>query len=252
MKVKGTRIERGIGDARAALVDVARYHEQIAAGRGQRAHLGRIVGLAVLMRGAQRDRAARGGEGRLEAVGQTLAVVVVGVGHRDRGDAAILQDVGHDLALARVRRRGAEEQPVILGRREAGRGRRGRDHHDAVGARDVLEDGARHTRAIRAHDAVDLVRGHQTLGGSLGRGGVDAGRVAADRGDRVPAAQQRARRVDLVDRKLGTRRHVGREGFERAGKAQHDADLDVFGRGRAGHQRGGGRGQKQFAHVRAP
>ena len=43
-------VERGLHDARAALVDVAAHDEPLAAGGRKRADLGRVVGLAVLMR----------------------------------------------------------------------------------------------------------------------------------------------------------------------------------------------------------
>ena len=57
-RVEGAGIERGLDDARAALVDIARDHENLAAGRGQRADFGRVVGLAVFMGGVDGDRAA--------------------------------------------------------------------------------------------------------------------------------------------------------------------------------------------------
>jgi hypothetical protein len=79
--VERAGVERGLDDAGAALVDVARNHEQIATGRGQRADFGRVVGAAVFMGCDERDGAAHFLEGRGEAVGETLAVVVVGVGH---------------------------------------------------------------------------------------------------------------------------------------------------------------------------
>ena len=48
--VEGAGVERGLDDADAALVDVAEDHQALGAGGLQRADLGGIVGLAVLVR----------------------------------------------------------------------------------------------------------------------------------------------------------------------------------------------------------
>src|SRR5690606_33511183 len=99
---EGAGVERVPDDARTALVDVARDDQHVAARRGERADLGRVVGLAVLMRGRDRDRTARLLPVALDRLGQTLAVVVVGVGEGDGAHALVLQDVADDFALARV------------------------------------------------------------------------------------------------------------------------------------------------------
>ncbi|MPL73686.1 hypothetical protein SDC9_19492 [bioreactor metagenome] len=248
---EGAGVERAAQDARTALIDIARHHERIATRSRQRADLGRIVGLAVLMRGDDGHGAALGLERFGEAVGQALAVVVVGIGHRHGLDAVFQDDVGHHFALTRVRGRGAEEQAVVLDRRERGRGRRGRDHHHAVRHRDIGQRGDGLARAHAADDALHALRSHHPLDGRSGRGGVDTGGIAAHRGDGV-AAQKLARIRDFLHRQFGAGRDRRRDRFQRPGEAHRDPHLDVLGEGAARAQRDGSRRQKQLLHLFTP
>ena len=138
-----------------------------------------------------------------------------------------IRHFGHHDTLTRIRRGGAEEQAVVFGGRQAGRGGRGRNHHDAVGHGHVLQDRAGHAGAVGAHDRLDAVGGDQPFGGSRGGRGVDAGRVAAKPVDRR-AAKKRAGFAHFGHRQFGAAGHLWRQRFKRAGEAQDDADLDFF------------------------
>ena len=203
------------------------------------------------MAGVDRDLATFFGEVFRDELGLALAEVGVGIGQRDRLYAMLQQDVGGDFAFAGVRRCGAEEQSVILVGRERGRGRRRRDHHDAVRARDVLQDGTGHARAVAADDALDAIGRHHALSRGLRNGGVGAGGVAAH-GDKVPAIRGLARGVHFGHRQFGGRSHLRRQRFDGAGKADQHTQLHVFSHRSARHRRHGDRGKKQFFHSFLP
>jgi len=126
-------IQPGTGKALELLEGQVLRVEQVAEG-GQCADFSRVVGFAVFVGCVDGDRATSGFVGCLEAVGETLAVVVVGVGHRDFLDAEVHQDFRHHDALTRIRRGGAEEQAVVFVVlvAKAGRCGRGRYHDHAV------------------------------------------------------------------------------------------------------------------------
>ncbi len=188
------------------------------------------------MRGVDRHRAASRLEVGLNAVSQTLAVVVIGIGDRNFVVAFRLQDFRHDLALTRIGRRRAEEKAIVLNRRQRRRGCGWRDHDRAVGDGDVRQNGGGHAGTVSAHDGCDAFRGDQTLSrGSCGRG-VDAGAVSANRRQRL-AAQEGLTIGDLLHRQLSAGAHGGGHRFNRAGKAQKNADFHGMRSGvrRAGH-----------------
>ena len=203
------------------------------------------------MRGRDRHLAARGFESLLEAVGQTLAVVVVGIGNRSFLDALFHHDFGHDDALTGIRGGSAEEQAVVFDGRQRGRGGRGREHHHPVRDTHVLQRRGGLTRALAADDAFDAIGRDQAVrrGGRSGR--VGAAGVTAHGGHGRPT-QQLARIRHFLDRQLGTRGHGRRHRFQRAGEGQQHADLDIFGRRSARHQRHACSGQQQFLHVYSP
>ena len=66
------------------------------------------------MCGGNCDLAARFFEVGFDAVGQTLAIVVIGIGQRRGLDTFVLQNGGKNLSLSRIRRGGAEKQTVVI------------------------------------------------------------------------------------------------------------------------------------------
>jgi hypothetical protein len=241
--IEGAGVDGGLQDAAATLVDIAEHGERVAAGSGQRADFGRIVALAVLMRGDDGHRAATCLERSRERVGKALAVVVVGVGDRERRDPFFLQDVGHDLALTRIRRRGAEEQAIVLDRRQARRrgGRRDRGH--AIRHGDIVDDGARDAGTVGAHDRDDIVGRDEALGSGSGRSGIDAGGIGAHRSDRL-TTEELAGIGSFLHRHFRAGGHGWCQRLDRAGKAEDHTHLH-FGLGRCGQRENAGGGKKQ-------
>ena len=114
--VERTRIQCRTNNARATLIDVTGDHQPLTASRGKRANFSRIVSFAVFVRGADCHCAAGCLKCSLKRVGQTLAVVVVGIGDGDFGDALLHQHFGHHDALARIRWRCSEKQAIVFDR----------------------------------------------------------------------------------------------------------------------------------------
>ena len=138
----------------------------------------------------------------------------------------------HHLALAGVRRRGAEEQAVVLGAVDsAGEVAEGEIITMPFGRATFCRTAPVTPEQSAPMIARHLVRGDQTFGGGGGGGGVDAGRVAAHPSTTVSPSSSLPRVVDFLHRHLGRVAHRRRDRFERAGEAQDHADLDVLGRG---------------------
>ena len=131
----GAQVERNAAPATVAVVSSPADFAQLNAARNRLSPLGTDRPLVALHRvdpepdaAAQRQRLLTSAdepilgvlEGGLERGGNALSVIVVGVGHGGGLHAAIHHDLRQDHSFARVRRRGAEEQPVVLQRREAG------------------------------------------------------------------------------------------------------------------------------------
>ncbi|EKD61797.1 MAG: hypothetical protein ACD_54C00093G0001 [uncultured bacterium] len=200
------------------------------------------------MRDVDGHDATLGGERGRNRFAQTLAVVGVGIGQRDRLHALFQQDVSHDFAFARIRRRGAEEQAIIFSGRQRRRGRRGRHHRNAVRTRNLLQHSPGHTRAVAAHDALDAISGDDPLCGGHTGCRVTTGIVGAHRNE-VPAVRDLARSVGFRNRQFSGVGHVAGQRFDRAGKADQNAKFHVFSRSSASQQRGRGRSHKQFFHC---
>ncbi len=220
-----------------------------AAGGGQLAELGTILGLAFFVSDRRGDLATGCGVGRREVVGETLAVVVVDVGDAQLVHAAGDERLGEDFRVVGVRRRGPVDEVLVV-ERGVGRGsRRRRDLENAVRDRDVVGNRHRNARAHTTNDADGPIVDRLGRGGGrhIGR---DAVVVAGD--DLEVAAVDAALIVDVLGSQLGRSEHGRGERVERAGEAENDGDRGVSrhrGGARCEHQRGGEPGDLgEFVH----